>query len=78
MTMRYFSTKSNTVEEKALVSACEVSFCNTLLHAEPLTVTYACYTRVFPQLSFERVTMTPFICIKEGRIMNFGGSFTKI
>ena len=33
--------------------------------------------RVFPQLSVERVTVTPFISIKEGRIMNFGGHLEK-
>ena len=33
--------------------------------------------RVFPQLSVERVTMTPFICIKDGRIINFGGHLEK-
>ena len=33
--------------------------------------------RVFPRLSVARVTMTPFISIKEGRIMNFGGHLEK-
>ena len=32
---------------------------------------------VFPQLSVQRVTMTPFIWIKEGRIINFGGHLEK-